>query len=192
MRRTAVADGGCASTRSVAGQARSREVRPRSISRSLIRPASPPRWSWSTRDIVGERYMTGIGKDTQLESWSMGKSLHATLSASRSRTARSHSTILRRCRNGAAQAIRAGRFVSATSCRCRVASASPARTTGGWTRRGNITITSSSTRALLTRSSIDFIAGRVRPQHRRAVSQFGSDDAGVSVRRQSRNAASST
>jgi CubicO group peptidase (beta-lactamase class C family) len=29
--------------------------------------------------IVGERYMTGITKDTQLESWSMGKSLTATL-----------------------------------------------------------------------------------------------------------------
>ena len=29
--------------------------------------------------IVGERYMAGIGKDTQLESWSMGKSLNATL-----------------------------------------------------------------------------------------------------------------
>jgi CubicO group peptidase (beta-lactamase class C family) len=31
--------------------------------------------------IVGERYMTGITKDTQLESWSMGKSLTATLFA---------------------------------------------------------------------------------------------------------------
>ena len=31
--------------------------------------------------IVGERYMNGIGKDTQLESWSMGKSLTATLFA---------------------------------------------------------------------------------------------------------------
>ena len=30
-------------------------------------------------EIVGERYMTGITKDTQLESWSMGKSLTATL-----------------------------------------------------------------------------------------------------------------
>jgi CubicO group peptidase (beta-lactamase class C family) len=29
--------------------------------------------------IVGERYMSGITKDTQLESWSMGKSLTATL-----------------------------------------------------------------------------------------------------------------
>ena len=29
--------------------------------------------------IVGERYMAGITKDTQLESWSMGKSLTATL-----------------------------------------------------------------------------------------------------------------
>lgn len=29
--------------------------------------------------IVGERYMAGITKDTQLESWSMGKSLNATL-----------------------------------------------------------------------------------------------------------------
>jgi CubicO group peptidase (beta-lactamase class C family) len=29
--------------------------------------------------IIGERYMTGITKDTQLESWSMGKSLTATL-----------------------------------------------------------------------------------------------------------------
>jgi hypothetical protein len=29
--------------------------------------------------IVGERYMPGITKDTQLESWSMGKSLTATL-----------------------------------------------------------------------------------------------------------------
>ena len=29
--------------------------------------------------IVGERYMPGIAKDTQLESWSMGKSLTATL-----------------------------------------------------------------------------------------------------------------
>jgi CubicO group peptidase (beta-lactamase class C family) len=29
--------------------------------------------------IVGERYMSGITKDTQLESWSMGKSLGATL-----------------------------------------------------------------------------------------------------------------
>jgi CubicO group peptidase (beta-lactamase class C family) len=29
--------------------------------------------------IVGERYMPGITKDTQLESWSMGKSLNATL-----------------------------------------------------------------------------------------------------------------
>jgi CubicO group peptidase (beta-lactamase class C family) len=29
--------------------------------------------------IVGERYLTGITKDTQLESWSMGKSLTATL-----------------------------------------------------------------------------------------------------------------
>ena len=29
--------------------------------------------------IVGERYMAGISKDTQLESWSMGKSLTATL-----------------------------------------------------------------------------------------------------------------
>ncbi|MCA1585394.1 MAG: beta-lactamase family protein [Acidobacteria bacterium] len=29
--------------------------------------------------IVGERYMAGISKDTQLESWSMGKSLNATL-----------------------------------------------------------------------------------------------------------------
>jgi CubicO group peptidase (beta-lactamase class C family) len=31
--------------------------------------------------IVGERYMAGITKDTQLESWSMGKSLAATLFA---------------------------------------------------------------------------------------------------------------
>ena len=31
--------------------------------------------------IVGERYMAGITKDTQLESWSMGKSLTATLFA---------------------------------------------------------------------------------------------------------------
>ncbi|MEZ5291647.1 MAG: serine hydrolase [Vicinamibacterales bacterium] len=31
--------------------------------------------------IVGERYMPGITKDTQLESWSMGKSLNATLAA---------------------------------------------------------------------------------------------------------------
>jgi CubicO group peptidase (beta-lactamase class C family) len=31
--------------------------------------------------IVGERYMPGISKDTQLESWSMGKSLAATLFA---------------------------------------------------------------------------------------------------------------
>jgi CubicO group peptidase (beta-lactamase class C family) len=31
--------------------------------------------------IVGERYMTGITSDTQLESWSMGKSLTATLFA---------------------------------------------------------------------------------------------------------------
>jgi CubicO group peptidase (beta-lactamase class C family) len=31
--------------------------------------------------IVGERYMPGISKDTQLESWSMGKSLTATLFA---------------------------------------------------------------------------------------------------------------
>jgi len=31
--------------------------------------------------IVGERYMPGIAKDTQLESWSMGKSLTATLFA---------------------------------------------------------------------------------------------------------------
>src|SRR6185312_9377173 len=31
--------------------------------------------------IVGERYMPGITKDTQLESWSMGKSLTATLFA---------------------------------------------------------------------------------------------------------------
>src|SRR5882762_10085309 len=31
--------------------------------------------------IVGERYMSGITKDTQLESWSMGKSLTATLFA---------------------------------------------------------------------------------------------------------------
>jgi CubicO group peptidase (beta-lactamase class C family) len=31
--------------------------------------------------IVGERYMAGIAKDTQLESWSMGKSLTATLFA---------------------------------------------------------------------------------------------------------------
>ena len=30
-------------------------------------------------EIVGERYMDGITKDTQLESWSMGKSLGATL-----------------------------------------------------------------------------------------------------------------
>ncbi|HUU33757.1 MAG TPA: serine hydrolase [Vicinamibacterales bacterium] len=29
--------------------------------------------------IIGERYLTGISKDTQLESWSMGKSLTATL-----------------------------------------------------------------------------------------------------------------
>ena len=29
--------------------------------------------------VVGERYMSGITKDTQLESWSMGKSLNATL-----------------------------------------------------------------------------------------------------------------
>ena len=29
--------------------------------------------------VVGERYMPGITKDTQLESWSMGKSLTATL-----------------------------------------------------------------------------------------------------------------
>jgi CubicO group peptidase (beta-lactamase class C family) len=29
--------------------------------------------------IVGERYLPGISKDTQLESWSMGKSLNATL-----------------------------------------------------------------------------------------------------------------
>jgi len=32
-------------------------------------------------EIVGERYMPGITKDTQLESWSMGKSLTATLFA---------------------------------------------------------------------------------------------------------------
>jgi CubicO group peptidase (beta-lactamase class C family) len=32
-------------------------------------------------EIVGERYMDGITKDTQLESWSMGKSLTATLFA---------------------------------------------------------------------------------------------------------------
>jgi CubicO group peptidase (beta-lactamase class C family) len=31
--------------------------------------------------IIGERYMPGISKDTQLESWSMGKSLTATLFA---------------------------------------------------------------------------------------------------------------
>jgi CubicO group peptidase (beta-lactamase class C family) len=31
------------------------------------------------RQIVGERYMAGITRDTQLESWSMGKSLTATL-----------------------------------------------------------------------------------------------------------------
>ena len=31
--------------------------------------------------IIGERYMSGITKDTQLESWSMGKSLTATLFA---------------------------------------------------------------------------------------------------------------
>jgi CubicO group peptidase (beta-lactamase class C family) len=31
--------------------------------------------------IVGERYMPGIGKDTQLESWSMGKSIASTLFA---------------------------------------------------------------------------------------------------------------
>src|SRR3954468_4060978 len=31
--------------------------------------------------IVGERYMSGVTKDTQLESWSMGKSLTATLFA---------------------------------------------------------------------------------------------------------------
>ncbi len=31
--------------------------------------------------IIGERYMDGIDKDTQLESWSMGKSLTATLMA---------------------------------------------------------------------------------------------------------------
>src|SRR5438132_12880255 len=31
--------------------------------------------------IVGERYMPGITRDTQLESWSMGKSLTATLFA---------------------------------------------------------------------------------------------------------------
>jgi CubicO group peptidase (beta-lactamase class C family) len=31
--------------------------------------------------IIGERYRTGITKDTQLESWSMGKSITSTLFA---------------------------------------------------------------------------------------------------------------
>ncbi len=65
--------------------------------------------------IVGERYMAGITKDTQLESWSMGKSLTATLvglaikdgafSARRSGAG---------ARLAARPAIRAARFACAT------------------------------------------------------------------------------
>ena len=64
--------------------------------------------------IVGERYMAGITKDTQLESWSMGKSLTATLVGLGSRTARSRSTIRRRCPSGGGPAIRAAPSACAT------------------------------------------------------------------------------
>ena len=53
--------------------------------------------------IVGERYAAGITKDTQLESWSMGKSITATLFA-----------LARRGRHLHARAARAGAALAAT------------------------------------------------------------------------------
>ena len=65
--------------------------------------------------IVGERYMAGITKDTQLESWSMGKSLTATLVGLEvQRGLVSRSTTRRRCPTGAGLAIRAARSACAT------------------------------------------------------------------------------
>mgnify|MGYP003694440087 CR=1 FL=1 len=67
--------------------------------------------------IVAERYMPGITKDTQLESWSMGKSLTATLFALLVKERRLHDRTIRRpCRNGARPAIRAARSGSSICC----------------------------------------------------------------------------
>ena len=80
-RQPAVADGRCARRR--------RRGRPRSIARRCqaavdLAFADPDGLTAAMvvvhkGQIVGERYMAGITKDTQLESWSMGKSLTATL-----------------------------------------------------------------------------------------------------------------
>ena len=58
--------------------------------------------------IIGERYMPGITKDTQLESWSMGKSIVSTLFALLVKDGTSGSISRPRSPNGRTPTIRAG------------------------------------------------------------------------------------
>lgn len=66
--------------------------------------------------IVLERYAPGITNDTQLESWSMGKSLAATLFALLVKDGTTRSSRLRRFHCGSSLAIRAPRFATSICC----------------------------------------------------------------------------
>jgi hypothetical protein len=89
--------------------------------------------SWKGR-LVGERYGEGITSTTPLESWSMGKSVTATIMGTLIQQGVYRSTSRRRFRNGRARATCARTSASRTSCGCRAASASsrrPIQTTMG-------------------------------------------------------------
>ena len=131
--------------------------------------------------IVGERYMPGITKDTQLESWSMGKSLTATLVGlvikdgafslddpapvpdwrRRRRSARRHPRARRDAHVERPELHRPGRSLDGSD----VAIPRSLLHLRGRGRRVQIR---------------DHSAGRVRAEHRRPLSQFRSDDARVS------------
>ena len=101
--------------------------------------------TWKGR-IIGERYGEGITAHTALESWSMGKSLTATLLGILIKQGIYALEQPRRFRNGRAGTIRARRFASPTSCICRAASGSGRRRIPITTQRAPIPITCICTR----------------------------------------------